>query len=55
MAFSLKERPAMKKTVLTILTLITCIILSGCGETISGVSKDVGRMGKGVTTFFFRQ
>jgi len=27
----------------------------GCGETVSGVGKDVNRMGKGVSTFFFRQ
>jgi len=45
----------MKKTVLAILILITVVALSGCGETISGVGKDVNRMGKGVSTFFFRQ
>ena len=37
------------------LLLAICVILSGCGETISGVGKDVNRMGQGVNTFFFRQ
>jgi len=37
------------------LSLILCIALAGCGETISGVGKDINRMGRGVNTFFFRQ
>ena len=45
----------MKKLVLTLLLLATCAVLIGCGETVSGVGKDVNRMGRGVNTFFFRQ
>ena len=37
------------------LLLAICAILNGCGETISGVGKDVNRMGQGVNTFFFKQ
>jgi len=40
-------------TVLVLIALSACA--AGCGETISGVGKDCGRMGKGVNTFFFRQ
>jgi len=54
MAFSL-ERPVMKSAILIIALLITCAALAGCGETISGVGKDINRMGRGVNTFFFRQ
>jgi len=37
--------------------LIACVscMLSGCGETVSAIGKDAGRMGKGINTFFFRQ
>lgn len=45
----------MKKVMAVLLLLASCAILSGCGETLSGVGKDVGRMGRGVNTFFFRQ
>lgn len=45
----------MKKAILFVLLLTVCAALCGCGETISGVGKDVDRMGKGVNTFFFRQ
>lgn len=45
----------MKKIVLIFLLMSTCIILTGCGETVSGVGKDFNRMGRGVNTFFFRQ
>ena len=45
----------MKKGILIILLIGICAFLSGCGETISGVGKDANRMGKGVSTFFFRQ
>ena len=45
----------MRKVTLILLALITCAALAGCGETISGVGKDTGRMGKGISTFFFRQ
>ena len=45
----------MKKLALFALLLVVCVVLLGCGETISGVGKDVNRMGRGVNTFFFRQ
>ena len=45
----------MKRLVLFILLLSACAVLFGCGETVSGVGKDVNRMGRGVSTFFFRQ
>ena len=45
----------MKKMVLILLILAACFILYGCGETLSGAGKDVNRMGRGVSTFFFRQ
>ena len=45
----------MKNVILVLLVLVTGIILSGCGETVSGVGKDINRMGKGASTFFFRQ
>ena len=45
----------MKKIILTFLLLIISMSAIGCGETVSGVGKDVNRMGKGVSTFFFRQ
>jgi predicted small secreted protein len=41
-------------TALALLALI-CLSAIGCGETISGVGKDMNRMGRGVNTFFFRQ
>lgn len=45
----------MKKLVLLFLLIIVSAGLAGCGETISGIGKDAGRMGRGVNTFFFRQ
>ena len=45
----------MKKLALFVLLLAVCAALFGCGETVSGVGKDVNRMGRGVNTFFFRQ
>lgn len=44
----------MKNVILFMLILVICAALSGCGETVSGVGKDCSRMGKGVSTFFFR-
>ena len=52
---NLKMEENMKKIVLIILIISMGAVLIGCGETISGVSKDVSRMGRGVSTFFFRQ
>jgi predicted small secreted protein len=45
----------MKRLVLFVLLLAVCAFMFGCGETVSGVGKDVNRMGRGVNTFFFRQ
>jgi predicted small secreted protein len=45
----------MKRMVLFVLLLTVCAALFGCGETVSGVGKDVNRMGRGASTFFFRQ
>jgi predicted small secreted protein len=45
----------MKRYILAALLLAVCAGLLGCGETVSGVGKDVNRMGRGVNTFFFRQ
>ena len=46
---------AMKRVALFVLLLAVSAFLFGCGETVSGVGKDVNRMGRGVSTFFFRQ
>lgn len=45
----------MNRLVLFVLLLSVCACLFGCGETVSGVGKDVNRMGRGINTFFFRQ
>lgn len=45
----------MRRLVLILVLVSISAILVGCGETISGVGKDANRMGKGVSTFFFRQ
>jgi predicted small secreted protein len=45
----------MKKAALALILIASCAVLYGCGETVSGIGKDVNRMGQGVSTFFFRQ
>ncbi|MFH0764295.1 MAG: hypothetical protein V1927_04775 [Candidatus Omnitrophota bacterium] len=45
----------MKTVAIISIMIFLCLGLTGCGETISGAGKDVNRMGKGVSTFFFRQ
>ena len=47
----------MKKSTGLLLALIflTTLILTGCGETISGIGKDASRIGKGVKTIFIKQ
>ena len=45
----------MKKMIMAAILFMICAYLTGCGETASGVGKDVNRMGRGVSTFFFRQ
>ena len=42
------------KLILISFLMILIFQLSGCGETIHGVGKDVRRMGKGVKTIFVR-
>ncbi|MFH1791825.1 MAG: hypothetical protein ABH885_07590 [Candidatus Omnitrophota bacterium] len=37
-----------------ILFILSTGILAGCGETLTGMSKDMKRVGKGVKTVFFR-
>ena len=45
------------KNIISIFLLMCAmaLALNGCGETISGAGKDVNRMGRGASTFFFRQ
>jgi predicted small secreted protein len=45
----------MRTIVILLLLFGLSIGLIGCGETISGVSKDMNRMGRGANTFLFRQ
>ena len=45
----------MKKAILIAILICICAAMIGCGETVSGVGKDVNRMGRGINTFFFRQ
>lgn len=45
----------MKLVALALIAMCLCFELTGCGETVSGVGKDINRMGRGVNTFFFRQ
>ena len=45
----------MKKAIMLFLLAAISASLIGCGETVSGVGKDINRMGHGVNTFFFRQ
>lgn len=45
----------MKRIIVAILLAAACLSILGCGETISGIGKDVNRMGKGASTFLFRQ
>ncbi len=40
--------------VIFIFVICAISLLSGCGETVHGVVKDTGRIGKGVKTIFFR-
>jgi predicted small secreted protein len=45
----------MKRFIIFLCLILVAVTFCGCGETLSGVGKDVNRMGKGVNTFFFRQ
>lgn len=44
----------MKRFFIGIILMVFTITLFGCGETFTGVTKDVKRMGKGVRTVFLR-
>lgn len=45
----------MKMIGMIVALVVISMSLVGCGETVSGVGKDVNRMGRGASTFFFRQ
>ena len=44
----------MKKMFLVFIIISFSLALTGCGETLNGLSKDVSRMGRGVKTIFVR-
>ena len=46
----------MKRHIVFIIFTLICaaLVLIGCGETISGIGKDGGRIGKGIHTIIFR-
>jgi len=45
----------MKRIAQFIIASLLALTIAGCGETVSGIGKDASRMGRGVSTFFFRQ
>ena len=45
----------LKNLKILLLVVVCAIFIVGCGETVSGIGKDTNRMGKGLSTFFFRQ
>jgi len=46
---------SMRKLILWLVLIQMTLFLTGCGETVSGMGKDLGRMGKGTRTFFFKE
>lgn len=45
----------MKRYVALVLALIfVCILITACGETISGMGRDIQRIGKGTKTIFIK-
>ena len=44
----------MKKILAGAILISFVLTIMGCGETISGATKDIRRMGKGVKTIFVR-
>ena len=45
----------MKKYIaLTLVLILASLAITGCGETVSGVGKDINRIGRGVKTVFIR-
>ena len=43
-----------RRTAIILVSLFALMAVTGCGETINGISKDVQRVTKGVQTIFFR-
>ena len=43
-----------KRFILVVFLMVVILQLSGCGETTQGISKDWGRVGKGIKTIFIR-
>lgn len=44
----------MNKNIFFLILAVICIAAIGCGETVSGISKDANRISKGVKTVFIR-
>ena len=45
----------MKKYVgLSLLLVLVALVVTGCGETIGGISKDIQRVKRGIKTVFVR-
>ncbi len=44
----------MNKNIFFLILAIICIVAIGCGETVSGISKDATRIGRGVKTVFIK-
>ncbi len=44
----------MKKILAVAILISFTLTIVGCGETISGATKDIKRMGKGIKTVFIR-
>ncbi|MCK4852557.1 MAG: hypothetical protein KAS86_05510 [Candidatus Omnitrophica bacterium] len=46
----------MKKTCLLLILLVTAsFLITGCGETVTGMIKDTKRIGTGIKTVFVRE
>ena len=45
---------AMKAFALVLSLIVLAVFLIGCGETVSGIGKDISRVGRGVKTIFIR-
>lgn len=46
----------MRRYIIAMIAVFTAaLIMSGCGETLTGLGKDVRRVGRGVKTIFVRE
>jgi len=45
----------MKTLVMVLLLAVLSACLIGCGETVSGIGKDMSRVGRGVKMIFIRE